>query len=262
VSRARRRRDGVRPHRPADQLFRAAGRYDGFRLDSVFQPLFHTQSLRPVAHEALLRASDAAGRPVPPGLALALPRSADDIVYFDRLCRTVHALNFVFQADTEHLLFLNVGGGHLLSVTGDSHGSVFETLLHHCGLSPKRVVLEIIESRIDDLDRLVEAVAAYQKGGYRVAIDDFGCQHSNFDRLWKLTPDIVKLDRGLILQSEINPRARTILPKLVEIIHDLGARVVCEGIETPGQHALAADVGADLVQGFHYARPRPELVLG
>ena len=121
-------------------------------------------------------------------------------------------------------------------------------------------MLEIIESRIEESDRLVEAVAAYQQRGYRVAIDDFGCQHSNFDRLWQLSPDVVKLDRSLIVQSEINPRARKILPKLVDIIHDLGAQVVCEGIETPDQHALAASVGVDLVQGFYYGRPHPELM--
>lgn len=241
---------------------RATGFYDGLRLDSAFQPLFHTPSLRPVAHEALLRARDRDGRPMAPELALAVPRDVGDVVYFDRLCRTVHAVNFVCRAGPEDLLFLNVGGGHLLSVTGGTHGHVFEALLRHCGLSPHRVVLEIVESRIDDLDRLVEAVAAYQKRGYRVAIDDFGCQHSNFDRLWKLTPDIVKLDRSLIVQSEVNPRARTILPKLVEIIHDLGAQAVCEGIETAAQHALAADVGADLVQGFFYARPHADLVKG
>ncbi len=238
---------------------RAIGCYEGLRLRSVFQPLFLTATMKPFAWEALLRASDANGRDVPPEQAFRVPETADDIVYFDRLCRTIHALNFVSLAVPDDLLFLNVGGGHLSNVSSGNHGDIFERLLRHCGLQPSQVVLEIIESRIDDLDCLVDAVAAYQKRGYRVAIDDFGCQHSNFDRLWQLSPDIVKLDRSLIVQSETNPRARIILPKLVEIIHDLGAQVVCEGIETPSQHALAMGVGVDLVQGFFYARPYPEL---
>lgn len=239
---------------------RAVGHYDGLRLRSVFQTLFRTNTLRPVAWEALLRADGADGQAVPPEQAFQIPRTADEIVYFDRLCRTIHALNFVSLARPDDLLFLNVGGGHLLSVVSGNHGDIFETLLRHCGLEPRQVVLEIIESRIENLGWLVEAVAAYQRRGYRVAIDDFGCQHSNFDRLWQLSPDIVKLDRSLLVQSEINPRARLILPKLVEIMHDLGAQVVCEGIETPSQHALAARIGVDLVQGFYYARPHPELV--
>jgi len=239
---------------------RAVGRYDGLRMHSAFQTLFATDTLKPLAFEALLRAHDTGGEPVPPEHAFAIPQTVEDIVYFDRLCRTVHALNFVRLARPGDLLFLNVGGGHLLNVAGGSHGDIFETLLRHCGLKPHQLVLEIIESRIDDLDRLVEAVAGYQQRGYRVAIDDFGCQHSNFDRLWQLSPDVVKLDRSLIVQSEINPRARKILPKLVDIIHDLGAQVVCEGIETASQHALAASVGVNLVQGFYYGRPQPDLL--
>ena len=194
---------------------RAIGCYDGLRMHSAFQTLFAASTLRPLAFEALLRAYDADGRTIPPNQAFTIPQAPKDIVYFDRLCRTVHALNFSSLAGPNDLLFLNVGGGHLLNVTGRTHGDVFETLLRHCGLTPHQVVLEIIESRIDDLDRLVEATAAYQQRGYRVAIDDFGCQHSNFDRLWQLSPDVVKLDRSLIVQSDVNPRARKVLPKLV-----------------------------------------------
>lgn len=121
-------------------------------------------------------------------------------------------------------------------------------------------MLEILESRVDELPRLQDAVDAYRSRGFRVAIDDFGCQHSNFDRLWRLTPDIVKLDRSLIVQASEDKRVRRILPKIVEIIHDLGAQVVVEGIETLDQHVLALDAGTDLMQGFYYARPSAEVL--
>lgn len=238
------------------------GLYEGLHLHSAFQPLLEAATLRPLAHEALLRARLDDGAEVSPAKAFSLPRDADGIVFLDRLCRTVHAFNFAAQAGDGDVLYLNVDGRHLLNVEGGSHGRTFETLLGHCGLAPEQIVLEILESDITDEGRLIEAVAAYQARGYRIAIDDFGCSHSNFDRLWKLSPDIVKLDRGLILQSANNPRARTILPKLIDILHDLGAQVVCEGIETPEQHELVAEAGTDMVQGFLYARPHPNLRSG
>jgi len=238
----------------------AFGSYRGLRLHSVFQALFASADGRPVAHEALLRVSDRNGVALTPAQAFAVPQGQEEIVYFDRLVRMVHAVNFVNQARGDAPLFLNVSGQHLLSVGEGDHGQTFEKLLGHCGLKPSQIVLEILESRVDDLSHLQRAVEAYQRRGYRVAIDDFGCQHSNFDRLWLLSPDIVKLDRSLIVEAGANPRARRILPKLIEIIHDLGAQAVCEGIETPEQHALARDAGADLVQGFLYARPGPGLV--
>lgn len=237
----------------------AFGSYEDLTMRSVFQPLFDSRTLIPVAYEALLRVTLAGGGTMSPEKAFTRPSTADQIIFFDRLCRTIHALNFVSQAEGEDVLYLNVHGRHLLSVGGGAHGSAFETLLGYIGLKPSQVVLEIVESGIEDLDRLEKAVAAYQKRGYRVAIDDFGCQHSNFDRLWRLSPDIVKLDRSLLLQSVNNPRARLILPRLVEIMHDLGATVVCEGIETKEQHQVALDAGVDLLQGFYYARPRPLL---
>ena len=58
-----------------------------------------------------------------------------------------------------------------------------------------------------------------------------------------LSPNIVKIDRGLLLQAQSNPRAKSILPKLVKILHDLDAKVVCEGIETPAQWQIARQVG-------------------
>ncbi len=238
----------------------AVGRFDGLRLYSAFQPLFQAGTMRPIAYEALLRAQDEDREPVSPAQAFAHPATSDEIVYFDRLCRMIHVVNFVRQANPTELLFLNIDGRQLLNVGGGRHGSAFETLLTYCDLKPTQVVLEIVESRIDDLSRLVEAVSDYQQRGYRVAIDDFGCLDSNFDRLWQLSPDFVKLDRSLIMQSMVNPRARLILPKLVEIIHDLEAQVVCEGIETLEQHRFAVQSGVDLLQGYYYARPHPSLL--
>ena len=239
---------------------RALGYFSGLHLHSVFQPLLDAATLRPVAHEALLRAKGQDGTPVPVDHALGRAKTKEEVIYLDRLCRVMHAVNFAYQDHGGGSLFLNIDGRHLLSVEVERLGIAFEGLLRQCGLKPTQVVLEIIESRIDDLDRLIDAAAAYQERGYRVAIDDFGCQHSNFDRLWQLSPDIVKLDRSLIVQAATRPRARLILPKLVEIIHDLGALAVCEGIETAEQHTLATDSGVDLLQGYFYARPAPELL--
>ncbi|WP_319244675.1 EAL domain-containing protein [uncultured Propionivibrio sp.] len=235
------------------------GGFGGMRLYSAFQPILSADTLRPVAFEALLRARDANDSPLSPAEAFRRADTPDQVVYLDRLCRVVHAINFFNQDAAAGDLFLNVSGRHLMRVdTG--HGSTFEKLLGYCGLTPHQIVLEILEAHVGDLLRLQEAILAYRSRGFRIAIDDFGCAHSNFDRLWQLTPDIVKIDRSLIVQAEQNPRARRILPKIVEIIQELGAIAVCEGIETAAQHDIAVDAGADYLQGFHYGRPTNELM--
>lgn len=239
---------------------RVTGRFAGLSLDSAFQPIVQASSGRIVGHEALLRATAPDGSPLAPDAVFVLPTDGEEIVFLDRLARTVHALNYLLQARSQGGdLYLNIHPRHLLAVSGD-HGLVFEAILKRLGLSPERVVLEILESAIDDSARIRQAVANYRSRGYRIAIDDFGRHHSNFDRLWQLEPDVVKLDRSLIDEASRNPKARRVLPRLVEIVHDLEARVVFEGIETAEQLAIAIDAGADQLQGYYLARPARDVL--
>lgn len=244
------------------------------RFYSVFQPIFDAANGRLISHEALLRPwrrpatpgprsadTEIAGEPISPEDVFARFGEQGDIVHLDRLCRTLHAINFSRQQKGHSKprgdLFLNIHPRHLLEVSID-HGSYFESVLRRCGLAPERVVLEILESSVDDLPQLQKALANYQRRGYRIAIDDFGRSHSNFDRLWQLQPDIVKLDRSLIVSAGENDRVRRTLPRLVDIIHELDALTVFEGIETPEQLQLARDCGADALQGYLLGRPASE----
>jgi EAL domain-containing protein (putative c-di-GMP-specific phosphodiesterase class I) len=238
----------------------ATGRHNDLALSSVFQPLLDSATRKAIAYEALLRVSDKAGLPVAPDVLFRSMAENSGVVALDRLCRVIHSINFFSQAQGDLSLFLNINGRHLLGIQKGTHGAAFETLLRYCCLKPSQVVLEILESEVDSLENVQIAIDAYKGKGFRIAIDDFGCRHSNFDRLWILSPDIVKLDRSLIVQADHNPRAAKMLPSLVRLIHELGAQVVCEGIETPAQHARAVDSGVDLLQGYHYARPHRSLI--
>ena len=231
------------------------GYYGGMIMGSAFQPILCAKTGRPYAFEALLRATDGLGSTVAPWEAFQRAQSKEEVAYFDRLCRVTHTVNFVSQSGGEEFLFLNVDGRHFIGAETNHTGHTFTSLLSHCGADPSRIILEILEFPIDDTERLADAVTAYHKLGYRVALDDFGSRHSNYDRLWQLSPDIVKLDRTLLMHAESNPRARRVFYKIVETIHELDALVTCEGIETADQHALAVDAGVDLVQGYYFGRP-------
>lgn len=179
----------------------------------------------------------------------------DEGVLLDRLCRFLHLLNFERQSQKSAALYLNMSTTHLQALQQGQHGQFLTAMHALCPVNPTRIILEITETQFEQPEQLGAIVLALKERGYRVALDDFGARHSNFDRLWALTPDIVKIDRELLLQADTNPRVRKVLPKVVEIIHELDATVVCEGIETPDQHQLAVSAGVDLVQGFLFAKP-------
>ncbi len=132
---------------------------------------------------------------------------------------------------------------------------MFERILHAHSVPTHKVVIEILESAIDADKQLTEAIGNYRDRGYHIAVDNFGSRHSNLDRLWKLSPDYVKLDLSIVQQAEDNPRVRKILPKLVDIIRDLGAQPVIEGIETQVQLDLAIETGSTLLQGYFLGKP-------
>ena len=230
--------------------------HGGLQLRSVFQPIYTAATLAPVAFEALVRAqtlNDA--QTMRPDLLFATVTTEAEGVLLDRLCRLLHVLNFERQSPGSAALYLNLSANHLQALHHGQHGEFLTAMHALCSVETTRIILEITEAQFDDRDKLSGIVSAFKERGYRVAIDDFGARHSNFDRLWALTPDIVKIDRELLLQADSNPRVRRVLPKVVEIIHDLDATVVCEGIETLAQHELAMRSGVDLVQGFLFAQP-------
>ena len=65
-----------------------------------------------------------------------------------------------------------------------------------------------------------------------IAVDDFGAGHANIDRLWRLEPDIVKLDRSLLRDASQTRQARALYPRLVAMLQEIGALVVAEGWKT------------------------------
>jgi EAL domain-containing protein (putative c-di-GMP-specific phosphodiesterase class I) len=228
-------------------------KFIGLQLSSVFQPIIDLNKNQPLGYEALLRAIDQKGNSVAPPTAFRRAEVAERLVKFDRVCRTLHTLNYLNTGKSSGLLFLNVHPELLVAV--NSHGKVFEQVLHQHDVATNEVVIEINESAVSEEKLLADAIANYRERGYKIAIDDFGKEHSNLERLWKLAPEYVKLDGGIIQQAESNPRLQRILPKLVEIIHELEAEVVIEGIESQAQLELAKHAGAHLVQGYLLGLP-------
>ncbi|HEY3326605.1 MAG TPA: EAL domain-containing protein [Novimethylophilus sp.] len=229
-------------------------KFIGLQLRSAFQPIFHADRAgATLGYEALLRPSIGPADPVSPLFAFSFADNQGKLVKFDRVARTLHTLNYLHLPPDRGLLFLNVHPKLLVSV--NAHGKVFERILHAHSVPTRQVVIEILESAVEVDRQLSEAIDNYRDRGYRIAIDDFGSKHSNLDRLWGVAPDYVKLDLSIIREAEANAKVRRILPKLIEIISELDAQAVVEGIENDTQYQIALDAGAPLLQGYFLGRP-------
>lgn len=94
--------------------------------------------------------------------------------------------------------------------------------------------------------------------GYRFYLDDFGIGYSNFYSVMHLPFECVKLDKSLIDDLSIDQANAKMVQEITKVFHDIGQLVVAEGIETEKQSKLAASLGVDRIQGYHYAKPLPE----
>lgn len=227
------------------------------QLRSHFQPIYSLAHQRIVGFEALVRPSLADGIPISPLVLFSEASSLAQSVFIDRLCRTLHVSNFMQQADDTTWLFLNLNP--VATLHGKQFGSFFKELLQRYNIPPHRIVIEILEAAIDDEELLAESIGYYRDMGCLIAIDDFGVGHSNFSRIWRIAPHIVKLDKTLIDQAVSNPSARRILPGLVSLIHQAGSLALIEGIETEQQALIALQSDIDFVQGYFFARPELQL---
>lgn len=223
-------------------------------LTSVFQPIFSLSHMRAVGYEGLLRAHDMLDRPVSPLDVFGEAARVGDVLQLDRLAQTLHLENFKVLGAEREWLFLNVHPGAL---TDPYLSAALLATLKRLGLSPRRIVLEVLEQRAEDLERLADAVRKFRERGFLIALDDFGAGHSNVERIWQLNPDIVKLDRIMLSHAAHRADMGTILPGLVALLHEAGKLVLVEGVETEHEAQMALACNADFVQGFFFGRPNP-----
>jgi EAL domain-containing protein (putative c-di-GMP-specific phosphodiesterase class I) len=246
------------PERANDPV---ASDYLGFRLASHFQPIYSLTHHRVVGHEALLRGTSiATGAAVPPLDLFAGFADDDARVRLDRAALTQHLHAYAGKGATEWL-FLNVHPKSISSLLGPSVADIARILAMH-GLRAEQVVIEVLESTLPDdagFDRRIEEL---RELGCLVSLDDFGAGHSNFDRVFRLRPEIVKLDRSVVARAEIDPHARRIAAQMVSLLHECGCLVLMEGIETAEGAYTALRCDVDFVQGYHFGRPAARLASG
>jgi EAL domain-containing protein (putative c-di-GMP-specific phosphodiesterase class I) len=123
-------------------------------------------------------------------------------------------------------------------------------------LARQQVCLEITESApIDFFDQCHSVLAEIRKKGVWLAIDDLGAGYSNLRYITDLEPEVIKLDRQLI--TGIRPRSTQfkLLRSIVELGHEVGAKVVVEGIETVEELLTVLEARVRYAQGYLLARP-------
>jgi diguanylate cyclase (GGDEF)-like protein len=133
-----------------------------------------------------------------------------------------------------------------------------EQLLEAHEVPAELLRLEVTESAVMvDMPRALAVLHALHELGVQLSIDDFGTGYSSMTYLKRLPVDELKIDRSFVLGMTGDHDDATIVRTAIDLGHNLGLRVVAEGVET-AEHARALlELGCDIAQGNHYAAPAP-----
>jgi EAL domain-containing protein (putative c-di-GMP-specific phosphodiesterase class I) len=132
----------------------------------------------------------------------------------------------------------------------------FATTLQASGVDLARVTVEITEhAAVAGYDDIRRALAPLREHGVRLAVDDTGAGYASFNHVLRLRPDIIKLDRSLLTDINIDPARRAFVTAIVLLALELDATVTGEGVETQEELDTLLTLGVEHAQGYYLARP-------
>ena len=204
-------------------------------------------------YEALLR-SDEPALPNPGAIIDAAMR----LHRLPQLTETIrqHVERDLAEATTDWTFFLNLHPHDLLDP------ALSGTKVDPFANFRQPLVLEITEREaLDTIEGVTERVDTLRGFGHSIAIDDLGAGYAGLSSFLHLRPEVVKLDMGLTRSIDGDPSRKRLVAAMISMCHELGAKVVAEGVETVAERDVLVQLGADLLQGFLFARPARPFVL-
>jgi diguanylate cyclase (GGDEF)-like protein len=173
---------------------------------------------------------------------------------------------WVFEEAARHWQTLNDEGLELLLSVNLSTRDLldqdlpqkFDALLAKHRVLAKAFCLEITESAImDDPQRALVTLDRLSAMGFKLSIDDFGTGYSSLAYLKRLPVDELKIDQSFVRNMQTDADDAMIVRSTIDLAHNLGIRVVAEGVENAQVWDMLRELNCDQAQGYHMGRPMP-----
>ena len=125
-------------------------------------------------------------------------------------------------------------------------------------ISPSQITLEILENITNfDNNNWIEQLETLKNTGFKLAIDDFGSESSNFGRLIDIDAELIKIDGIFIKNLDSDKKSQKIVHSIVTLAHDIGVKVVAEYVHNETIQNLIKEYNIEYTQGFYFSEPKP-----
>jgi EAL domain-containing protein (putative c-di-GMP-specific phosphodiesterase class I) len=126
-------------------------------------------------------------------------------------------------------------------------------------VSPEQLTIDITETAaLVDPAPTFDILTKLREMHFGLSLDDFGSGCSPLTQLYKLPFSEIKIDRSFGMDLPHSEKVRKIVGALIDLGHNLGLSVTCEGVESASALAFLQQSGCDSAQGYYIARPMPE----
>lgn len=221
-----------------------------------YQPLVDVQRLRVVGAEALLRWHSPALGQVPPDEFVPVLEQTGQILEVGRhVLKLGLELTSQWRGESDFRIAVNLSPRQFRDPTLLSFlkESLNNTQLPGCALE-----LEITEGVLLNASTTVEQLLADLSDlGVNLSMDDFGTGYSSLSYLRKYPFNTLKIDRSFIQDIPDDPADRELVSAAITMGHNLGLKVIAEGVETEQQLEILKSLRCNLVQGYLFSRPVP-----
>lgn len=225
-------------------------------LELHYQPKVDAHSGQVVAFEALVRWRHPVRGLVPPADFIPIAESTGLIGPLTQwVVDTALAQLAAWSKIHPHLsMAVNISARNLRD---DLPGWLLNRLAAH-RVRASQVVLEITETSFaHDPVRATVLIEELSAAGVVVSLDDFGQGYTSLGSLGHLPVSELKIDRGFVVAMQSSPEDRAIVASVIELGHQLGLRVVAEGVENDAVRADLQALGCDTMQGYLFSPPVP-----
>ena len=233
---------------------------DQFELVLHYQPIVSTIEGRPIKVEALVRWGHPSHGLLPPDDFIPSAEQTNLIKpltawVLNEAIRQAHAWA---KAGIDIGVSVNLSARNLLD---EEFPDAVAELLRTWQVPPEKLGLEITERSIV-VPEAVETLRRLRATGVEISVDDFGTGYSSLAYLKQLPVREIKIDKSFVLDMATNLDGATIVRSTIDLGHNLGLRVVAEGVEDERSHELLRQYGCDFIQGFYISRPAAPAPLG
>lgn len=224
---------------------------DNYNIISYFQPIINNKTKKIEKYESLVRLINENGDILSPKSFLTASKQG---TYYNKITQRVLSNSFKMLKVFCTKISINISS---LDIENDEIRTLIYSLLEENENYASNIIFELLEDEnVKNFAVIEKFITKVKSKGVQIAIDDFGAGYSNFERLLKFQPDILKIDGSLIKDIVVDKYSRSVVETIVLFAKKQNIQTIAEFVENENIFNVLTEIGIDYSQGYYFGKPQ------